>query len=106
MILPFIAFSGVAHASGQMTGTINYVSCYSGKHYCAVLMSSYTGPATCPDGTTAGAMTVNLGSQSGIGQLKLILAAKASNWSITIFGAGTCNDALDQEDISYVQMHP
>ena len=76
-----------------------------GQDYCSVTLAS-TAPAAPACATNGPSMTIPLtNNDNGQSMLKLILAAKAANWQITLGGTGACATMGTQEDIAMVQVH-
>lgn len=95
----------VASASTWSNGNVAYVSCLTGQAYCSVTLTSPP-PAAPSCATNAPSMTIPLANnQNGHEMLKVLLAAKAATWSVTLTGSGMCTTASTQEDIAMVQVH-
>lgn len=95
----------LARATTWSNGQVSYVSCVAGAAYCSVTLSS--SPPTPPScANNAPSMTIPLvNNQNAEQMLKVILAAKAAGWTVTLIGSDSCVTNSSQEDISMVQVH-
>jgi hypothetical protein len=100
-----LSHARLAQASTWSNSSVSYVSCIAGVSYCSVTLAS-TAPkqATCATGGPS--MTVPLANNdNGKDMFKLLLAAKAAGWQVSLIGTGACTTLGTQEDIAMVQVH-
>jgi hypothetical protein len=96
---------GAQAATHWLNGTVGAVSCVAAGGYCSVILTSTPPAAGRP--TCAGtdpSLVINTATAAGDGALKLVLAAKAAGWSISLHGKGTCVVNTFQEDLDWVQV--